>query len=735
MPKIPDAYALGDRPVPEATPTNANFSTPATAEALGQAAQTAVRIGEQFKQQQTQQQVFAARRSLNDWEQKNLYDPETGAITKKGSDAFGLPQQLGESFDQTASQIGGQLQGREAQAAFQELAINRKASVLDWAGRYAAGEHLTFNQDQYKSDIASSAQRAATDPGVLPLELAAQQHRTEGYLSSIGAPKSQIDAATAEAHGKTVFGATENLLANGKWQDAQKIFDQYGHTLTPEQQYAVSNKIDVDAAPDVAASIYAKHGGGLQASLKEANGIGKSTLRHAVETQLRYQYSIDQAGRRENFALLTDSANQGIEALQAGVNLTPEVNGQIVQTIASLRGQGSDAVGIAAHRTADRLETAFQASQLTAQMSAMPLPQQQAFVEQQITSLPKATDLASAGRAEYTANFLRGAYNKNVDLITKDPYGANAKFNGEAVQPLDYKGDIYAQLAARIPVASKIEARWGVNPGLFTKQEQVQVADTVNALPPAARAQFFTNMAKLPDSGTGVVAQTLGSFAKADPLLGMTAAYGVGGQEGVAVRLARGSDLLKGGKFKFATKPDETSFESDFDSQTGGIYAHDAAARQSAIAGMKAIYASLAEDEGGKKLGGTYDSGLMKQAAGQFFGTSKATVNSTDVMPPYGMNSGTFQQQAPKALEQSLLAQPGWDKVKIRSATSNAKPRQVGNNSYVWTVVGQDGVPAYIADLKADPTGATPLVTAIAPPTPAQFTANNPASDAWKYIQ
>lgn len=738
MPKIPDAYALGDRPIPQATPSRADFSTPTTGEALGQLGQTVAKIGQQFEQQQAQQQVFAARRALNDWEQKNLYDPETGAVTKKGSAAFGLPQQLGDSFDKMTGQIAGTLTGREAQAAFQELAINRKASVMDWAGRYAAGEHLQFNADEYKADIASSAQRAATDPGVLPLELAAQQHRTEGYLSSIGASESQKQEAIAKAHGETVFGATENLLANGKWQDAQKVFEQYGKTLTPEQQYAVSNKIDADAAPDVADGIYAKHGGNLTAALKEANGIGKSTLRHAVETQLRYQYSLDQAGRRENLSLLVDTANQGMEALQSGAPITPTVLGQIQQNITALRSQGNDASGIAARRIADRLDGMYQNAGLVAQMSAMPLPDQQAFVQHQLASLPQGADLATAARNAEAATFLRGAYNKNVDQINKDPYGFYAKQTGETVEPLapsgNAIGDIYQQLAARIPIASKIEARWQVNPGLLNQQEQQQINATVNALPPADRAHFFTKMAQLPDGGTGVVARTLGDFAKADPLLGMTAAYGVAGKEDVATRIARGSDLIKSGGFKLNTDLDKSTFVSDFATKTGDMFAGDAAARQAAIAGVTAIYATLADDAGGTKQAGTYSGDLLKQATDKFFGTTKASVNSTDVMPPYGMNSGTFQQQAPKALQQALTAQPGWDAVKIRSAASNAKPRQIGNDGYVWTVVGNDGIPAYIADMKADPTGRTPLVTTVQPPAPLAAGAS-PGSDAWQYVQ
>lgn len=343
MPKIPDAYALGDRPVPQATPSNVNFSTPATAEALGQAAQTAVRIGEQFKQQQTQQQVFAARRSLNDWEQKNLYDPETGAITKKGSDAFGLPQQLGNSFDQAVSQISGQLQGREAQAAFQELAINRKASVLDWAGRYAANEHLQFNQDQYGADIASSIQRAASDSSKLPLELKTIADRTQGYLSSIGTPQAKIDEAVQAATGKAAFDSAARLLDSGDWQGGQKIVDQYGDKLDQQQHTLLSNKIDADASPTLAQSIYDKHGGNLQASLKEAAGIGKFSMQSKVKEILHQLYSADAANRAQYRLDIQDQLQSAQQSfLQFGT-----YNGPIpskAQVVAAYGGQrGEDA--------------------------------------------------------------------------------------------------------------------------------------------------------------------------------------------------------------------------------------------------------------------------------------------------------------------------------------------------------------------------------------------------------
>lgn len=224
MATLPDTY--GRRPTPQDRARFVNVSDQSrTGQAMGQLAGQVAQIGDEYQKQQDIAAVSAARRALDDWERSAIFDPEKGAINRRGQDAFGVPDALREDFDKTAGKVSESLKTERQRRAFQEMADGRRGQVLDWAAKHAGRERESFDEGQYQADVKSFQDRAALFPDKAPAELAMMQQRTIGYLRSKGRSTEEINAAMRDNTDKAHASVLSSLLSGGQDAEAVKYFD------------------------------------------------------------------------------------------------------------------------------------------------------------------------------------------------------------------------------------------------------------------------------------------------------------------------------------------------------------------------------------------------------------------------------------------------------------------------------------------------------------------------------
>lgn len=285
MATLPDTY--GRRQAPQDRSRFVGVSdVSATGQAMGRAAGQISQIGEQYQQQQDATAVSAARRALDDWERAAIFDPEKGAINKRGQDAAGVPDALREDFDKTAGKVFETLKTERQRRAFQEVADGRRGQVLDWASKHATKENETFLEGQYQADIKSFQDRAALFPDKAGAEIATMQGRTVGYLRGKGRSTEEINAAVRDSTDKAHVSVVASLLNSVDEASAIKYYD--------------TNKAGMSA--DVQARIGAeiKERGNLMAAQRNADDLvsrGLTEKEALAETRKKFQ------GRQEEAAV------------------------------------------------------------------------------------------------------------------------------------------------------------------------------------------------------------------------------------------------------------------------------------------------------------------------------------------------------------------------------------------------------------------------------------------------
>lgn len=243
------AIDTGVRPVD----LNTAVDTSSVDRAVQGFAQTVSGAAENMQKEQDASAIFAARRKLDDWERSTIYDPEKGAIGKKGADSFGLPKIIPEEFDKVASEIGKGLQGERQRRTFEELAISRRASVSDWAARHSTQQRQVYNEGQFNADIDSGLNRAAMlasagDFNTAKAEVGLMQTRTTGYLRSLGKSEEEIGVAVRNVASKANVTAVNMLLEKDKPLEADKYLKDNAGSMNVEDllraQAAVGKSVD-----------------------------------------------------------------------------------------------------------------------------------------------------------------------------------------------------------------------------------------------------------------------------------------------------------------------------------------------------------------------------------------------------------------------------------------------------------------------------------------------------------
>lgn len=280
---MPTAPSYGARKIATAALPSARLSAVSTADTFGASAgdriaKAGADLYEAERLKADEQAVYEARRSLNDWELVNIYDPKTGAIAKRGKDAFDLPERLTESYDKHVGEVLKGLSTDRQRIQYQRLAEARRQQTVEWAQKHVAVEREKFYTDQFNADIESSAERAARNPTLAAGEIAVQRQRTIDYFTDRGAPKEVIEQELQKRETATHARVVTGFLAGGAVNEAQGWLDRNRQRM--DQDTVTQLELKLRPASDQARGISAAD----EIERKLGAGATYDQLREGVRT-------------------------------------------------------------------------------------------------------------------------------------------------------------------------------------------------------------------------------------------------------------------------------------------------------------------------------------------------------------------------------------------------------------------------------------------------------------------
>jgi hypothetical protein len=362
-------------PVPgvslRAAPTVTSLGGPVAAgvQDLGEAAdhiseqRLQVALEERAKAEQTA--LIEADRQLGEWENRALHDAKTGALTKRGTDAFAMPEPTLGSFDDTAAAIEKGLVGDRVKESFRRQAGARRVDIDRSLQRHVAGERETYQRTQAQAYLQTSrdaAVSAAGDPARVDREIERQGAVLEEALR--GQPPEVLTRALHETFSGTYSGVVASLLDAGDARGARQEFERVRMHILPEDAAKLEKAMKVadvrQESQRVVDDLLSKPaaGGGLvplDVALAQAKELTakRPELREEVEQRLVTMHGLrqraareqDDANFRQAYSIFTAPDNgRGIDAIPATLmaSLAPE-HQETLRTYASQRDRGQKA--------------------------------------------------------------------------------------------------------------------------------------------------------------------------------------------------------------------------------------------------------------------------------------------------------------------------------------------------------------------------------------------------------
>lgn len=176
-----------------------------------------------------------------------IYDPQNGAMTKKGQDALTVTNDYGQAYKDYADQISSTLTNDDQRiqfAHFNRVVGDELNSTLQ--------KHTFSETQELQTTIASTAVKSAQDdavlnyhePGKVEENVQLQTNLLTNTLKHAGLPQEVIDAQVGEAKSKTYVGVIDRMLVNGEDAQAKAYYDSVKGNITGADASAVEKSLE-----------------------------------------------------------------------------------------------------------------------------------------------------------------------------------------------------------------------------------------------------------------------------------------------------------------------------------------------------------------------------------------------------------------------------------------------------------------------------------------------------------
>jgi len=167
------------------------------------------------------------RRALNDWEIQNV----SAAKKKLGKDALTVPDEISGGFDKFVAERQKGLANEAQRQQYAQMADARRMHVTRWAQDHLDQQSAVVEENEIGAAIASSKNRAAADPSVVPLEVQMVDDNVRKRAARQGWLSDQTEYEIAKEKSDLHFGVLGMMLNSGNDLSAKDYYTAHKDDL------------------------------------------------------------------------------------------------------------------------------------------------------------------------------------------------------------------------------------------------------------------------------------------------------------------------------------------------------------------------------------------------------------------------------------------------------------------------------------------------------------------------
>lgn len=193
--------------------------------------------------------VTTAETQLSTWTNEVLFNPETGAYTKKGKNAFGLPNQVIPEYEKQADQIAGTLVRPRQQQAFERIRAARLLELQEGLNRYEIGERGQYYDSESQAAISDSIKSAGNlynDPRKIQFELKRQEGVITDQAKRHGWSDEQKTELIKDSRSKTHVEVIDRMLSLKQKAMARTYYEVAKHQIYGDDATRIERALQTD---------------------------------------------------------------------------------------------------------------------------------------------------------------------------------------------------------------------------------------------------------------------------------------------------------------------------------------------------------------------------------------------------------------------------------------------------------------------------------------------------------
>jgi hypothetical protein len=266
-----------------------------------------------------QLRVLDAETKLAQTKNNLVYNPETGAMTKRGQDAFGVVDQYGKDFDTQAAEIEKSLSSPAQKAAFKQRADQHKADLNNQLQRHVFQESQAYDLEVTKSRVDVAQNEAVlnfSDPVSVARNLRVQEQTIMEHADRMGKDPETTKLMVTEAKSNTHTAIVERMLTSGQDKNAEEYLKNNRDQFTAKDLARVEKTVETSSNLGFAQRTtddYMKKGLTMTQSFEQAKSIENPKQREAVNAQIREQFAMKKVAQEEADSAIYSRAASTIE--------------------------------------------------------------------------------------------------------------------------------------------------------------------------------------------------------------------------------------------------------------------------------------------------------------------------------------------------------------------------------------------------------------------------------------
>jgi hypothetical protein len=322
MPAVPvsggPTVVSGGVPQPRTAPEDFGGGQAAKPFELSDTTRAATAIYQQQKQDANEIAVTAAAARASAAETNRLWNPQSGAMTRKGLDALQAQDDAQKGFQEDMQDIESGLSNDEQKLAFRRIAAAHGTALNDTLTRHVAQEKETYDTETTNGFVTNERNAAIanyTDPQRITESIGNQQAALADYARRTGKPAEWLQQQATQAASDTHVAVIDRLLANEQDTAAQAYRDAHRDQILGSAAAQVDKAVEEGssrAASQHAAATILSEGGTLTEQVAKARALAEKDPRVADLTEARLRKNdaeTKEAAREQAEASMTTAGN------------------------------------------------------------------------------------------------------------------------------------------------------------------------------------------------------------------------------------------------------------------------------------------------------------------------------------------------------------------------------------------------------------------------------------------